>query len=49
MADDEKTFLELQERIAKTIAFLESVDPKSTEGVSLTSFSCAWRMTDALQ
>lgn len=32
MADEEKTFPELQERIAKTIAVLESVDPKSFEG-----------------
>ncbi|KFY21119.1 hypothetical protein V491_03144 [Pseudogymnoascus sp. VKM F-3775] len=33
MADEEKTFPELQERIAKTIAVLESVDPKSFEGI----------------
>lgn len=32
MADEEKTFPELQERIAKTIAVLESVDPKAFEG-----------------
>lgn len=32
MADEEKTFPELQERIAKTISVLESVDPKSFEG-----------------
>ncbi|KAH6673443.1 hypothetical protein B0J14DRAFT_654107 [Halenospora varia] len=33
MAYDEKTFPELQERIAKTIAVLESVDSKSMEGM----------------
>lgn len=32
-ADDEKTFPELQERIKKTIAFLEKVDPKSMDGL----------------
>ena len=32
-ADDETTFEQLQARIAKTIAFLEKVDPKSMEGV----------------
>lgn len=31
-ADNEKTFPELQERITKTIAILESVDPKSMDG-----------------
>ncbi|TVY76042.1 hypothetical protein LSUE1_G005479, partial [Lachnellula suecica] len=31
--DNEKTFAELQERIKKTIAFLEKVDPKSMDGM----------------
>jgi hypothetical protein len=30
--DNEKTFAELQERLAKTIAYLEALDPKSFEG-----------------
>jgi hypothetical protein len=32
MADDEATFADLQARIAKTIAFLESVDPAAFDG-----------------
>lgn len=32
MADDEVTFADLQARIAKTIAFLESVDPAAFDG-----------------
>jgi hypothetical protein len=32
-ADDEKTFPELQERLRKTIAFLEKVDPRSMDGM----------------
>jgi len=31
-ADDETTFEQLQARIAKTIAFLEKIDPKSMDG-----------------
>lgn len=31
--DNEKTFPELQERLKKTIAFLEEVDPKSMDGM----------------
>jgi uncharacterized protein len=30
--DEEKTFPELQERIAKTVAYLKSLDPKAFEG-----------------
>ena len=32
--DDEKTFEDLQGRIAKTIAFLQSLDPKAFEGAA---------------
>ena len=32
MADDETTFAQLQERIARTIAVLEAVDPRSMDG-----------------
>jgi len=36
MEDTEKTFPELQERIAKTIKLLEDVDPKAFEGKETT-------------
>lgn len=48
MADEEKTFPELQERIAKTIAVLESVDPKSFEGSKFGHHSYAWIKIDVL-
>jgi uncharacterized protein len=33
MEDNEKTFAELQDRITKTIQFLEKLDPKSMDGM----------------
>lgn len=46
-ADDETTFEQLQERIAKTIAFLEKVDPKSMDGVEEEEVNFAGRTMSA--
>lgn len=46
-ADDEKTFEELQARIAKTIAFLEKVDPKSMDGMDDEEVSFSGRTLKA--
>jgi hypothetical protein len=56
MADTETTFAELTERIAKTVAFIESVDPAKFEGavdreitVPTPSFDLRWNGVDYLR
>ncbi|MCJ1307697.1 hypothetical protein MMC25_001345 [Agyrium rufum] len=46
MADDETSFAELQERIAKTIKFLEDVDPKCMDGMEDKEVIMATRRGD---
>jgi uncharacterized protein len=43
MEDHETTFAELQARIAKTIEFLETVDPKSMDGMEDGEVIMKWR------
>ncbi len=56
MADTEVSFAELKDRIAKTVAFIESVDPAKFEGaadrditVSLPTFDLKWKGPDYLR
>ena len=56
MADTETNFAELKARIAKTVAFIESVDPAKFEGgvdrditVPTPSFDLKWKGTDYLR
>ena len=53
MPDTETTFAELKDRIAKTVAFIESVDPAKFEGavdrditVPLPTFDLKWKGPD---
>ncbi len=56
MADTETSFAELKERIAKTVAFIESIDPAKFEGgvdreitVALPTFDLKWKGADYLR
>ena len=56
MADTEATFAELKDRLARTIAFIESVDPAKFEGgvdrdvtVSLPTYDLKWKGADYLR
>jgi uncharacterized protein len=56
MADTETTVAELKERIAKTVAFIESIDPTKFEGgvdrdvtVPTPSFDLKWKGADYLR
>lgn len=56
MPDTETTFAELKERIAKTVAFIESVDPARFDGgvdrditVALPTFALKWKGADYLR
>jgi hypothetical protein len=56
MADTEVSFAELKERIAKTVAFIESVDPAKFEGgvdreitITLPTFDLKWKGADYLR
>lgn len=56
IADTETSFAELKERIAKTVAFIESVDPAKFEGgvdrqitVPLPAFDLKWKGADYLR
>lgn len=47
MADDEATFADLQGRLAKTIAFLESVDPAAFDGAETREVTVQARLFEA--
>ncbi len=56
MPDTETTFAELKERIAKTVAFIESIDPAKFEGgvdrditIPTPSFDLKWKGADYLR